>query len=209
MPLVGQLYKLVWGGRLCVTESWSVSLHFIIPEPGIPVGGDAFEPAIRDWMGRIDSNVPSTALVDWIKFNRLDPLTGLYLDQGNANTHFVQPPIAGACIPGLPQGTTAVSTMTAITRGRASKGRFFPPSGSQHFPLADGRISVAHAQAEATSAAQLITDLNGSVEGECYVWSQVGQVQQEITGCRVGRVVDTQQRRRKNLVEEYQNTPVS
>lgn len=205
MALDGHLHKLVFGGRLFDTESWSVGFHVITPnapntDPGL------FVQAIRDWLGRNTSNVSNRAMLDWVKINEVTPDKGLYVNKDQSNTLFVTPPVAGACVPGLPQITNCVTTYTDALRGAACRGRFYPPSGLQHSVADDGRLTAANAAMEATSAAQLITDLNGSTDGELYVWSQKFQTQHEIVGCRVGRVMDTQRRRRANLVEEYQST---
>jgi hypothetical protein len=209
MAVVGTLHKIVWGGTLAVTETWSCSVHFLSPTAG-DLDTTLIKTAISQWMSRQTSRVNNTAMLDWIKVNAIVPTTGLYLDQANARTLFVVPAVSGLAVSAIPQFTLAVSTTTDAVRGYASKGRFFPPTGDLEANVGDdGRILPGMVTPLATSAAQLITDLNGSNDGECVVFSKVGQTTREILGVRVGRVVDTQQRRRKNLVEDYQPHLVS
>lgn len=223
MAVVGHLHKVTWGGKLATTETWSCGLHFLNPDPGNLVLSGLMAGAISQWFLRPTGLMSSNATLEWIKGNELNPLAvpsskpgappskpyTRYLDSGNSNVYFwISPPSAGTWTPGDPQSTMAVSTTTAKARGRASKGRFYQPTGRMNIDAA-GKVSAADTTAMATSAAQLITDLNGSNMGSCVVFSVVGQVTTEITGVRVGNVVDTQRRRRRNLVESYISKPVS
>lgn len=208
MAVVGNLHKIVFGGRLATTESWSCGLHFLSPDVTeldelLAAGG------ISQWFLRASSLLPNNALLEYLKMNQIVPATGLYMNPGMPRTYFFPapgpPPASNA---GIPQNTMAVSTTTALLRGRGSKGRFYPPL-SGVIPAADGRMGSVTTQGVATSAAQLITDLNGANSGSCVVFSKVGQLTEEITGVRVGRIVDTQQRRRRNLIEEYLPASIS
>lgn len=208
MALDGVLHKLVFGGKLAQTESWSCSLHFITPT--IPATNPQnFGAAVSAWFTRMDSNIADWANLEYLKINAVDPVTGDYLSQTESNTYFWVTPPVGQAPKVVPHATLVCSWVTGVVRGPASKGRMYPPSGGLWAIGADGRTTTAAALAQSASHAQLITDLNGSAGGECYIWSQVHQVQQEIIGARVGRVYDTQQRRRKNLIEDYQYTGVS
>jgi len=208
MAIVGKLHKIVFGGVLAQTETWSVGLHFISPDTTIDQP-EVIEAAIGQWMSRPTSLFAAAAFLNWIKVNEINPVTGLYVDESGSNTHYVQTTHQGTGAVNAPHITLAVSTVTALTRGYASKGRFFPPlAGGVTYGI-DGRIAAQVAADCATSAAQLLTDINGAYTGECVVFSKVGQVVQEITGVRVGRVVDVQSRRRKNLLEDYQAASIS
>lgn len=209
MAITGHLHKIVFGGTVGTTETWSCSLHFISPDAGVILPA-VFESAIVQWFTRPDTKSNGTAVLEYIKCNEIVPTTGKYLDEAAANTLFLDPVVPGASGGGAPHLTAAVSTWTAAARGLGSKGRFFPPTGGVEGHVgADGRLGTVIAQLMAASASQLITDINGDAIGECYVFSRQGQVALEISGTRVGRVLDTQQRRRKNLVEDHQSVPVS
>lgn len=208
MAVTGTLHKIVFGGKLALTEEWSCSVHFLTPGVVITDAAQAWT-AIRDWWVRGSSCNSNIATFDWIKINAIDPVTGWYLDPDNANFYDVLPKVTGVASAVAPHLSSAVSTTTSATRGLASKGRFYPPTGIAGAIGADGRTTAVSAQGMATSAAQLITDLNGAYEGECVVFSKKGQVTREILGVRVGRVVDHQHRRRRNLVEDHQPALVS
>lgn len=210
MAVVGNLHKIAFGGRLATTEEWSCGIHFLSPTAG-PLATVLIETALEQWVQRATSCFPNFAWLDWLKVNQINPVTGLYTDPGNPRTFFFPIPKSGTATPEPPQNTVAISTYTAVLRGRASKGRFFPPFGLPPGASigADGRLAALTATNLATSGAQLLTDLNGSNDGDTVVFSKVGQITNSILGAKVGRVVDTQQRRRRNLVEDRQTVPIS
>lgn len=208
MAVVGSLHKIVWGGTLATTETWSCGVHFLNPNPGI-LDETLIKSAIGQWMARSGSNVGSSAVLNYLKVNEIDPVTGKYADTTRANTYPYEPAIVGLGGSNFPQLALAVSTRTALSRGRGSKGRFFQPIGGGVGVGSDGKMLAEVAMAVAVSGAQLLTDLNGAQTGECVVFSRIGQVTAEILGVRVGRVIDTQQRRRRSLTEDYQSANIS
>lgn len=222
MAVVGHLHKIVFGGRLAVSETWSCSLHFLNPDAGPLVIPGLMASAISLWLERATSLISNLAYLDYIKANELNPASipstvvgkpasppfTRYLSETDVNQYDLAVPDQGLSSAGPPQISYAVSTTTGFLRGPAHAGRFYPPAGL--LPVAaDGRLSVAGTQGMAASAAQLITDLNGSNVGSCVIYSGIGLTTRQITGVRVGRVADTQRRRRRNLVEAWESTPVS
>lgn len=209
MAVVGNLHKIVFGGSLATTETWSCSIHFLSPD-SLDINSSLLFSAVEQWFERSTSRINGNARLLWLKANQIDPLTGLYTSQIEAHTHFYAPVISPSNVNlwGPPNTSFAVSTVTPLLRGLASKGRFFPPTNAQDI-ADDGRGSLAGVGGMATSAAQLLTDINGAASGSCVVFSKIGQLTTEMTGVRVGRVMDTQQRRRKNLIEEYVPAPIS
>ena len=209
MAVVGNLHKIVFGGKLADTEEWSCSLHFLSPD-SININSDLLNSAISQWFARGTSNLNIFATLDYNKVNQINPLTGKYVNAAMPKTWYYVPAVAVAAgsAAGSPQLTIAVSTFTALLRGRASKGRFFPPTSLNTF-TAGGKLAVSKCLDMSTSASQLITDLNGAASGSCVVFSKIGQSTAEILGCQVGDITDTQQRRRRNLKEVYQRTFVS
>lgn len=207
-PLV-RLHRLVWGGKLGDSEGWSCSLHFNSPVDSNALASD-FEPALIAWMGRASSRVAATAHLDEIKFNIIDPVTGKY-QFPVSNTDVVPSSPAGTA-PATPfQLTVAVSTRTALARGRAHAGRFYPPTGGWDAVMDNGgRITTALAQGMADSASELIEALNAAFPmGNVCVFSKVGQIQEPVTHVQVGRVVDTIRSRRTSLDEDPQSSPVN
>jgi hypothetical protein len=154
-------------------------------------------------------------------------LDGLYKPGVDSYSHYYLPPIAG---PGtretgtVPQDTFCATLTTNKARGLASKGRIFlPPSGIME-PGLDGRVTASTALQVANSVWLLIKEINANeivdnvmiyskgkgvkvenVEKKRYEWTYptVGEGN-PVTGVRVGRVIDTQRRRRRQLVEAYE-----
>lgn len=104
---------------------------------------------------------------------------------------------------GIPQLSTVLTLNTTRSRGLGSVGRMFPPS-TAFSPQPDGRMSTGTAQGLADLGATLISDINAAAPGNVTVFGQTGSgTAFEVTGVRVGRVIDTQRRRRNGLAEDY------
>lgn len=200
------------GGTSTDVESWSCNIH-IVDNSGTGTDEALIQGALSQYVTRQDSNFSSWAWLDYYKFNEVSRTTGKYVATTPPNTFVFGTPIRSIFGGGPFQISLAVSWVTALQRGRASKGRIFTPTrdymDQASIIQADGTIGQNIALAASVSAAQLITDLNGAVSGSCVVWSQVGQVAEEIIAVRVGNVLDTQRRRRRSLIEVYSETPVS
>lgn len=102
----------------------------------------------------------------------------------------------------FPQNTIAVTFLTAIPRGRASKGRVFPAPVC-NILQSSGQISSGIRDLIAAQWALLLTRVNALSEiGSAQVMSREGTgLSANIVNTRVGMVVDTQRRRRRSLVE--------
>jgi hypothetical protein len=150
---------------------------------------------------------------------------GHYPPNEPSASHFFSPGVAGGSAPPagtIPQATMAVTLTTALPRGLASKGRIFvPPSATMLPETADGKVSSARATEMAASVKRLINAINADpLVGNVaifsrgrgvpsynavkhrveYTYPNEGAVQL-VTGVRVGRVIDTQRRRRRQLTE--------
>lgn len=224
MAITGHLHRIVVGGKLAASETWSMSLHYLTPTIGkLAIAGPLID-AFKAWFVTPSIGVNTLATLDWCKANELDPLarinppdpkTGLprpasppytrYLDTGAMNELVLSPgsvPGTGS-MAGPPQCTIAISLTTPYLRGLAHAGRIYPPSAVM--VESDGRNSAVPTGNSATAAALLIGAINSSNGGQVVVYSGVrGQTANVVNGVRVGRVVDTQRRRRRNLVEDYQ-----
>jgi hypothetical protein len=210
MAITESLSKIQFGGGLPGGEIWSCNIHFLsaLPVDGVPLPACD---AVSQWFSRAASLHMGAADLQYLKWNTIDPLTGKYVSQSVTNVAFygttlgAGPIVTGTTISADPAASLCVSTKTASLRGRGHLGRFYPPTGQpvDLWNSGDGRVTAAYAQGVATSAAQLITDLNGSHDGSCVVFSKIGQVTMEITGVKVGRVMDHQSRRRNKLAEAY------
>lgn len=206
MALIPHLYRLVWSGSLFALEGWSCSMH-ITSDAGINLASSNFLIPLDAWFVRPESLLSSAAKLTTVKFNEINPVTGLYTGFSAVNPDTVvddTPPVGGNG-PGMGQLSLAVTTTTALKRGRGHAGRFYPPTGLLNIGATDGRITSAQASDNAISAATLIRDINTVVGAgsRCVVFSKAGQLAQDITGVKVGRVVDTMRSRRTSLLEEH------
>lgn len=103
---------------------------------------------------------------------------------------------------------------TTLTRGRASKGRFYwPVSDSVDV---DGRYTVTKATNAATAAKAFLDAINAAAKSTwagaqgLVVLSDLGAgVSGPVDRVMVGRAPDTQRRRTKSLVEDYQTKPLA
>lgn len=208
MAPVATLYRLVWGGRLFDQESWSCSLH-IGSTPGVNLAASTFSAALTAWMARASSNLSGSAKLDFIKFNQINPVTGRY--SLPTSEELVQNDLAVGTVPAaFGQLSLAVSTRTALARGRGHAGRFYPPIGDVAIDTITGLTNGTVVADVGTSAATLLRDINTSLAGtgQLVVFSKVGQSVETITGVRVGRVMDTMRSRRRSLVEAGAVTPL-
>jgi hypothetical protein len=219
MAIDGTLSTLQFGGRLYTDEEWSCSLHLHGPTPAATGGGGStFNPAeqyaapLKAWFEAPLSYHSGGAYLDFVKFNDIDPTTARYASTTDSNTYLypsIQPYGRGQT--NIPQGTVAISLGTALQRGPASKGRFYPPGGWNGLTN-DGRALPSEMASKAALVKTLINDLNaaqGAGGQRVVVYSKQYQSVRAVTHIRVGRVVDTQRRRRSSLAEEYQTVPLA
>lgn len=203
MATVGELHRLVWGGRLFDKESWSCSLH-VNSTPGLNLAASNFQAAFVGWMQRAGSKISGGANLDFVKFNTINPVTGRYTLP--ISNELVSPGLAvGPAIASHGQLALAITTNTALARGRGHAGRFYAPVGQHTIDTATGLNSGADATLVLTSALTLIRDINTIVGAgsSVVVFSKRGQSVQPVTGLRVGRVMDTMRSRRRSLPESY------
>lgn len=218
--LTGELHKLVFGGSLATTEQWACSIHMMTQ--GAETANDSLwielmQAPIKAWFERVGSGINGSARLEFIKLNRINkgPVGlnlpgGHYADPAASNTRFLSP--AGLphaqCGNAPPQLSQVVSFTTDILRGRASKGRIFPPTtvmiANSDIVGSNGQVFPAETTLMANSAQVLLAELNNATTNlTAAVWSNIGQVGRAIETVRVGRVVDTQRRRRANVSEDY------
>lgn len=208
MAPVAHLYRLVWGGRLYALESWSCSLN-IGSDAGVNMAASTFQAALIAWMTRATSKISTAAKLDLIKFNEINPVTARYLLP--TSNEVIQNDLAvGATATWPGQNTLCVSTRTALMRGRAHAGRFYPPTGALAMDPNAGSIDDVTVDAAATSAATLITAINTALGAgsRVVVFSKVAQTVEPVTSVRVGHVVDTMRSRRRSIPELWVQKPV-
>lgn len=203
MPVSGTLIKVVFGGRL-FTDEWATSLHFLsatgapVPQASGAVG------SLLLWFQGTGAGINKGALLDYVKVNAINPVTGLYADPNNTNesafTPAGVPPFSQANVAQL---ALAVTLLTDFQRGRGHRGRVYPPT--RHAGVQpDGRLLVSEAVAVNNAFATLLNDLTTAfINYVPVIYSKLGQTATPIKRTTVGRVVDTQRRRRSSLEESY------
>jgi hypothetical protein len=124
-------------------------------------------------------------------------------DSVNAVEKLRTTPLVGAGAAGLPQATIVASLKTAMPRGLANEGRMYLPA-SARMPDATGRLPVQTAEQIASAVATFVSSVNAVGLGNVTVFSKTREgAARAVTGVRLGRVVDTQRRRRNQIAELY------
>lgn len=102
---------------------------------------------------------------------------------------------------------------TSLGRGRGSVGRFYwPCAGSIS---ADGRWTTTDAQAASVKAKEMLDSINSAAKATwpgaigISVISSLGAAVQAVNRVEVGRAPDTQRRRTKSLIEDYQGNDLA
>lgn len=201
-----------WGGKLPGNESWSCGIRYrkktgsatVADGASLLVGAGAALSAFHTSSG---ANLGSGAKLSFVKSNTIGT-DGRYLDSSGTNqATYADLPGAGTSAQTFPhQVALAVTLTTGFSRGPAHKGRFYLPlfNGSLD---AGGLIAAAAVIPVSNAVDTLITSMNAVNSGfELAVFSRkTGAAgNRKITGNLVGRVLDTQRRRRRSLIEDYQ-----
>lgn len=197
-------------GRLPGGEVWSCTLRTV------PAGGPPFD-------GLDLAEGCDTAMADWTTFlggaqqgfatgTYLDRVLGYVYDDGGVlveQAASTLSPVQGAGTQVQPNQCAVVVSLLTGQAGRSRRGRIYVPwlaSG-----LTAGRLVAAQVTAAADRAAVLAVEARDwgfggpTLSGELVVASATYGYNTPVTQIRVGNVMDTQQRRRDGLVEEYQS----
>jgi len=127
---------------------------------------------------------------------------GHYAYQSPPGLYVYPTPVVGAQATAvIPQQTIAVSTLTALSRGRASKGRFYLPPTVVALST-DGRLPTTSDDIEVQARIWLLA-INATAQvSNVSVMSKLSDgVTNAVTGVGVGRVIDTMRSRRRSLQE--------
>ena len=214
-----------WGGRLTADEEWQVGIRMTAnnwPQP------DYVHRQAEDHVADVAAVISTfhsgqivageQAFLDWVKCQPLDADGHYY--PGQVTVEWLAADNGGA-VAGI--GTTAyplqiarvLSLTTDAPRGRAAKGRIYYPTA---IPVgaSDRRTFASDAT---TAAAQFVTLINGlnavpweaewTSPPEVAVVSAIDASWRPVTGVKVGRVLDTQRRRRNDLAEDYSAAALS
>lgn len=215
--------QIQWGGKLPGGEEWSCSLRC-----AAQVTGDVIAPVppqfeIAQWTAgslknavlafhtRPTSRIAPFVRLSFVKANRIGE-DGLYMDQTTNEYVFADVPAAGLGNASLPnQCTIAVSTTTGFSRGPAHRGRFYLPTPSVTLDPNTGLVPEGEVDVLRGSVKTFLEDIadvpliDSPVSLTPMVMSRKAgaAAHRKITGVEIGRVIDTQRRRRKSLVENY------
>lgn len=187
-----------WGGQ----EIWQTGFRLDSPTPMIPAEFAAVDSGVMTFLGNPALKFPAGCRYIGLKWSPVG-VDGKYGADGESVEWLKASPSNGGSGNAYPQIALVTSNRTARARGYASNGRNYWPSACP--PLAsDGLISVADAESVRANAVFLIDAINDADVGRVVVGSVAGAGRLEpVTAVRVGRVMDTQRRRRNNLAELY------
>lgn len=209
---------LAWGGSLGANEIWSNSCRFtantedLAELQGIALDQiDEIAAEVKTYVANPLARYQSPARLEWVKFNAIRP-DGKYWDQGATNAvYFTGSDIVGGGGGVGPfQLAMCVTLRTFQQRGRAHSGRWYVPCGDVGIDSSTGQTTIAIANGIRDAAAAFLNAVNDNPGLDtksvaAAIVSGVGDPgpTQLITGVQVGRVPDTQRRRRNALLEDY------
>lgn len=223
-------YLSVIGAAYNNTEKWQFGLRLTDCPGTNDAIAAAAAPIFKNWWtnlanfaGTQNAGAPNTHELKEIKVATVD-VDGTYPPNTVSSSFFYPAATLGPNVPPtamLPQASVAATLLTAIPRGRGSKGRIFLPPSTWATTGADGRMTPVNAGNIANGVKNFILLLNaepsiGSVavmsRGKAaplppvlgkrpkYTYPNPGTTA-IATSVRVGLVVDTQRRRRRALAE--------
>lgn len=201
-----------WGGKLPGNEEWSCGFR-LRRKTGVVQSGEGLNvlpglaTAITAFHGSGNTNIGTGAKLQYVKANAIS-VDGHYMDPNGSNQQILADiPGGGTSQQTFPnQIALAVTLTTGFTRGPAHKGRFFLPLPNGSIDT-NGLMTASAAIAISGAVDSLITAVNAvDANYEMAVFSRRpgGPGNRKVTGNLVGRAFDTQRRRRRNLVEDYQ-----
>lgn len=211
-PFINSHAYLQWGGKLPGNETWSCGMRLRAMNPAVLVDLPGMLTAAKTAVQAFHASssggiqINSRALLSFVKLNAID-----------TEGHYIYPTTNEAIVADVPGGyvdaTTihpnqvalAVTLTTAVSRGPANKGRFYVPLPSYQI-AADGMIGATYATNAETGVMTLvnaINAINASFKVAIFSRKQGAPAVNDVTGAKVGRVLDTQRRRRRKIAENY------
>lgn len=207
---------LRWGGTLG-DDSWSCGVRI----QGAPasVGDELFASqqienaavVVKDYYDTNGARFNAVSRLKWVKLNAIDN-SGHYVDPNNTNLwefagDGITPPSNAKA---APQTALCITLRTDVKRGLAARGRYYIPTAA---PVeTNGRISSTIATEALNAATAFISAVNrlGALDTHRVgIFSARDQAVNVVTSVAVGDVLDTQQRRRKQMKEIYREAPLN
>lgn len=217
MTYTDPLIKLSFGGTMADgLEIWSCGLTMAwIQEPtNYPVGFQdwqqdfpAYVAAIESFVSNPDSRVPSGVQLTWVKAALID-VDGSYM-----TAPIESPAVAVGGDSGgyIPQGALVYTLVSLKWKDPGRYNRFYLPTS---VPTASTGWRLTEAQADAAAAAcglfiNALDTIGNNSSTTPVVASPVGTgTTIIISEVRVGRLIDTQRRRRNAIAEDYSTVPI-
>lgn len=199
-----------WGG----VEEFSFGFRINNTDPPVQADVDALVSATQTFWNTAGMGIDSQHSLIGIKLAPIGT-NGLYPPGEDAVEALITPdpgPGAGGNH-WAPQCTMCVTTTTAVPRGLAAMGRFYLPSMTGAISAA-GRAPSGLNTSIASATQTWFNAINTATLGAISVFSKgnaatPGGAVHSVTGVRVGDVIDTQRRRRRQLVESYATATVT
>jgi hypothetical protein len=200
---------LQWGGKLPGGEQWSNGLRFASTDGSVvtPTDQNAMIGACVTALTAFHSGASFShagAKLSFVKLNAID-VDGTYAIDTTTQT-VVADVGGGFSVPVYPnQVAIAVTLETGFSRGPAHRGRFYVPMPCIAVD-ANGVISTTNRDSLKEGVDTLLAALNAvrsDYKVAVFSRKRLAPSHRLVTGCHVGRVLDTQRRRRNKLVEAY------
>lgn len=174
---------------------------------------EAVTEIVKTWHKNDQAKVNPLALLGWVKLNAINA-QGRYAQEGDTNLIELDPPQGtGSQNFAPPQVATCITFRTAKTRGYARSGRMYVPAANMALN-AGGSMSAGDALGQAQAMRTMLNSIAGltiltvPLMTPAVFSDHAGEVN-NITRVEVGTVLDTQQRRRRQLVEQYQGVDLA
>ncbi len=207
MPFPSAHQRIVWfGDGWTQQEEWSTGLRVNGTVPPTAAQLEALDNAFAPLMNSLNIFVTNSVRYLGVKVAPQD-VNGLYGVDGQARERLRETPIIGGGQGGLPQATIVATLTTATPRGLANEGRMYLPATGRTAG-ADGRIAEGMANGIRQDIITFIAAVEAVGIGTVSIFSkgtptQPGGAVRDVTGVRIGRVIDTQRRRRNSIAELY------
>lgn len=209
-----EFYKLTFGGGVYDgQDEWSCGLNFGFPSRAVGFeGGDmtaamsAIAAAIAAYFNDAQVAISHKATLEWVKLAGVGK-DGLYFR--DPVVHDYETPILGKAIAHpAPQLSLALTFRSSKMRAPGRDARIFLPLPGTSAST-DGKLPMAIVTSISVKTAQLIEDIELGLElleddrPQLIVASQKTESNNVVKTVRVGRMLDTQRRRRNKFTEDY------
>lgn len=199
-----------WGGKLPGGEAWSCGFRMWKQGGSVEADGATtlvtISASLADFHSNPNAHINSKAKLSFVKVNAIGT-DGHYLGDGTNEATYPDLQGGNTVVNGTSfpnQVALAVTLNTGFSRGPAHSGRFYLPIPVMDVD-ANGVVSEAACD-EVDSALQTLRTAVNSTGHQMVVMSRKAGApgHRAVTGFDVGRVLDTQRRRRRSLPENYQ-----